>query len=341
MLKNIKRRIMDFFGSLFTVKVLDKIERYLAYAGIYEEPKEWIATHILLVIEWAMLGFVLFHFYGFFAVSRHSFATYANTVLLGILGGIIFGFLSLGIMLFNLYHKMSDRTDRVDNSLPDFLMVLSANIKAGMTPFEALKNSSLKEFGPLKEDVDYIITRSMGTISLSESLEMLTRRTMSDNVKNFVNFFNHAIRSGGRIANTLEVAADEMRETKDLRMKLWTALRAHVIFLVFVVIFALPFLLSISSQYILIFESIRGSVDSNDSNTLLINPQINVSIEFINFLSTITIIGTCFLASITIGILKDGKLLQGLKFAPILAIISYGLFVLFINVWEVFFGGIM
>lgn len=339
-MKGIKT-VKNIIGSILPKKIIETAEKYLIYAGIKNEPKEWLSLNIIIILEWALVGFVLFSFYYYITHISLSLYDWVHIIMIGGIGFVVFGIITTLLLIVYLYYKIVDRTNRINAALPDFLMVLSANTRAGMIPFEALKASSLKEFGPLKEEIDYIIQKGMGSASMSELLNILSKRTYSSNVKSFVNFFNHAIRSGGKIAETLETAANEMRKTKELKTRLWTNVRGYVIFLLFIVLIGLPFLLSISKEYIVIFESIQETSGNIKETIIIINPSINISEEFIKFVALVSIIGTSFFVSVTVGVLQEGRLFYGIKYWPIISIVSYSLFLLFCHVLESFFGGIL
>ena len=88
-----------------------------------------------------------------------------------------------------IYFKVADRTKRVEDSLPDALHLIAANLRAGMTPFQAMKVSARKEFGPLKEEIEYATTKALGTESFSKALLNMNNRIKSSILERSMKLF--------------------------------------------------------------------------------------------------------------------------------------------------------
>ena len=69
-----------------------------------------------------------------------------------------------------VYYKQKDRTERIEQALPDMLQLIASNLRAGMTPYHAMKLASRDEFGPLKEEMDYATTKALGIENFAEEM---------------------------------------------------------------------------------------------------------------------------------------------------------------------------
>src|SRR3989338_1305476 len=57
--------------------------------------------------------------------------------------------------------------DNPGHSAPGFLLLVSSNINAGMTPFNSFQVAARPEFGPLAEEIKYAVSKSLGTTSFN------------------------------------------------------------------------------------------------------------------------------------------------------------------------------
>jgi flagellar protein FlaJ len=325
------------FATIVPKYPYTRVGRMLGYAGIEEDPDVWVGIRVLL----ALLSFVIGALVPFSVLRMMGFYTFEFTAMTGadmiFLAGlsIAFGvaFLGISTLLFYLhvYYLIHDRTKRVEEVLPDFLFMIAANLRAGLTPFAAFQAAARPEFGPLEREIRVVATKTLGSISFTDALNQLTERIDSGILRRTVVFFEEGLKSGGRMAQLLETSAMEMRESEGLKKELVVSTRTYTLFLISILIFGLPLLLAISSQFLVTFSQIGSQLGQGEVSgiTTITVPTMSIDAGFVGNIALAIIVGSSLLVSIFMGVIAEGKLLYGLKNFPLLALSSWVMFLLF------------
>jgi hypothetical protein len=249
------------------------------------------------------------------------------------IGLFSYGFVATtGLSYLELFFKIADRATRVEKILPDFLLLTVSNLRAGMTPYSAFIQAAKPEFGELYEEVRLSTTKAGGTTSLITALKEISLYFDSEVLRRSVDLFAKGIRSGGQLAKLLRGSADEVQRIHDLRAELTSSTRTYAIFLGFILVVVMPFLLSVSTQFVAAFLALQpestvmelegaGSIPSF-SGLVLITPEQMVTIAMV------TLVLTSLLVSALLGIINRGKALYGIKYFPLFAIASVVVFFL-------------
>jgi len=319
------------FSSFFKPRSKDKVSSLLAYAGIETSPEIWIGSRLLMLALFGIVGFMvpmtLFQY-----LDLKDFPILADTSLparLVVGTGTAIAFMAiLGMLVYmHLYYLISERTHRVEKVLPDFLLMVSANLRSGMTPFAAFQAAARPEFGPLQTEILYISSRSLGSESFSDSIKQLTNNIDSGMLRRMVAFFENELKSGGKLAYLLETSAEEIRETEEVKTQMVLATKSYAVFLAFILIFGLPLLLGISTQFLGTFTKFQGHLEEGGGGKQsmvsgMSAPKLKVDVKFIDQMAFVIIVGTAFLTSVLIGVISEGKVLYGVKYFPPLAMAS-------------------
>lgn len=339
------------FASTIHEKEAGKVSQLLAYAGITGSHESWIGSRLLLAILCGIIGglipFSLFRVLGMYNLSFGLLQEGDLTVLLGLSFLLAFVSFSAVIVLvyLHVYYLISDRSKRVDDVLPDFLLMVSANLRAGLTPYAAFQAAARPEFGPLETEIKVITSKSQGSESFTEALLNLNARIDSNVLRRTVAFFENGLRSGGKLAALLETSADELRKGDEMKRDMALNTKTYAIFLVFILVIGLPLLLSISTQFLETFQKIKTQIGGSDSDTQHISPisspQLHISPESLQTMTYIIIIGTSILTSVAIGVITEGKLLYGLKYSVPLMFFSLLMYYLFRTMLGGFLGGLV
>ena len=224
-----------------------------------------------------------------------------------------------------IYFKVEDRTRRIESYLPDFLQLISANISAGMTPFQALKVSARPEFGPLKEEIDRVTVKALGMESFSEALTDINKRIRSDSLKRSLQLFTSSMKAGGKLAHLLEELSTDISQTNSLKKELNTTTKSYVLFILFIILLGMPLLLAISLHFIESINTISLWQEPGFGFSSLSNKD-TISIEFLTKISFVTLILTSVFSSMLLGAIKEGKLKYGLRYSLFMIIGSLIMF---------------
>jgi pilus assembly protein TadC len=244
------------------------------------------------------------------------------------------------IFYIAIYFKIEDRTQRVEKVLPDALQLMASNVRAGMTPFQSLKLSARKEFGPLEEEIKLATAKALGTESFAETLLDMSKRIKSEMLDRAMKLFTTAMRSGGHLAILLEDLSDDIAENRSLRKELVTNTKTYTVFIMFTVIIGTPLLLAISIHFIEVITNLQSvaTVGGTGFGLGFLAGELNISVSFLVKASYAMLVGTSLLACILLGVIVRGKPKYGLRYTPMVVIGSLAVFAALRYAVSSFFG---
>lgn len=282
------------------------------------EKVERIKTKLLVVfIIGLILAFLLFIFTKNWIVSIVVF---------------VFSF-----VLFFLYiyikkaMKKAERIRNIESAFPDFLQLMSSNLRAGMTIDRAMLLSSRPEFSFLDKE----ILKAGKDIATGKSFEYalldMSKRIGSKKIEKTIILINSGIMAGGNLAVLLEETASNMREREFVEKRAASNVLMYVIFIFIAVSFGAPLLFSLSSILVETLSNLLSgfpSVETAYSGMPLTLSGISISINFVLYFCLIFIIVIDLLASLVLGLVSKGDEKEGMRYLLPIVIISLAVFFL-------------
>ena len=326
-----KHQFMRRLSSVYPKKFSKSISDQLHYSGTNSDHRVWLGQGLVSSISMSFLVIILYLVYSAISGSSLSPAFLRVRVPYFIIGFLLTFIATQAIRFFSLYLKVLDRTSQVEKILPDFLSLTVSNLRAGMAPFAAFVNAARPEFGEFSSEIRLAAARAAGTDSLIDSFGEIKSAFRSSILDRIVNMFAKGMKSGAHLSKLLTSSAEEIRHIQDLRAELATSTRTYTIFLGFIVIVVMPFLLSVSNQFIAVFLSIHVGSDSGlDTSSLQNMPSFSGNISItpneMFMVSILTLLMTNMFVSVLIGLIGRGNAVYGLKYLPIFAIASILMF---------------
>jgi len=238
------------------------------------------------------------------------------------------------IVAYYLIRKTLKRTARIkkiETAFPDFLQLMSSNLRAGMTIDKALLLSVRPEFAPL--DMEILQTGKDLTTGkdIESSLKDLSKRINSPKIHKTILLLISGIRAGGDLAILLEQTAVSMRERGFVEKKAASSVLMYVIFIFLAVSLFAPALFSLSTILVEVLTNILSGIPQVDANVNMpfTFSNVNISVNFIKYFSIIFMIIIDIFASLVLGLVSKGDEKQGLRYLPIM--IGLGLAVFFLS----------
>jgi len=240
------------------------------------------------------------------------------------------------IILFGVFNAMLvlsvDRRGRfVDEILPDALLLISANIRAGYIPSRALMLSARREFGPLADAIKRAGKEIMTGASLNEGMREIPKRIKSEDLGRTIQLIIEGIKGGGQIVTLLEENAVDIRRRQAIRKEIRANIMMYAIFIAFAGCLGAPGLYALSGYLTNTMSSITPDMSMSSELTSKVSfiqmSGVNISQEFLFQFSIAAILLTTVFGGIILGLINSGRERDGLKYAPILAVI--GLLVFF------------
>jgi len=255
--------------------------------------------------------------------------TFNKNLILSAISFFLVFIISLLYFHFKKELKISGRIRKIEGVFPDFLQLMSSNLRAGMTIDRSILISSRPEFRPLDEEIlktGRDITTGKGA---GEALLNMADRIGSEKIKKTILLIISGIKSGGDLAILLEETSVNLREREFLEKKASSNVLMYVIFISMAVAVFAPGLFSLSTVLVEILTEIMSGVPVQDTtvNMPFTFSGINVSTNFIKYFSILFIVVIDFFACLILGLVNKGNEKEGLKY--LLPILASSLFVFF------------
>jgi len=321
-------RVFERFGLMVPGRYRRHMERMLVYAGDHRPAEHVLGVSVFLGIVGFFSASVMTAFFfpqSFPPVREDVVPLWSPFSLIGI---AVFILIQLAFYML-IYFKMVKRTEQIEKYLPDFLQLLAANIRAGMTPFQALKFSAKDEFGDLNKEVERASTKGLGTGSFSDALMQIKESVNSKALTRSIQLFVSSMKSGARMAKILEESAKDLAETRSLKHELVTNTKMYTMFIFFTVLVGTPFLLNISIRLLGMISSMREKSVSSGGEGFgmsFLAGQIDITPDFLFNIAIAMLFVTALSAGSLMGVIKEGKIKYGFKYVPIIAFLSIVIF---------------
>jgi len=138
-------------------------------------------------------------------------------IILGIAFGLIIIIMSVVILVLPKL-KMGSRSNEASRELPFALRQMATELRAGIGMHDSMRSIALSGYGPLSEE----FARALEEIKYGETTEKalvdMSDRVDSDGLKRAIYQITRTLSSGGDLAKTLNVIAEDT--AYELRMKL-------------------------------------------------------------------------------------------------------------------------
>jgi len=155
------------------------------------------------------------------------------------------------VLVYAVINLLADkRTDEVESTLPDVLQIISANISAGMTPYNALWVSARKEFGALAEEIKIAQKETLGGKPFAESLTDMAHRVRSNILQRTIRLIIQGMKAGGELPNILQGIGADIRQMRLLQKEMAANTMSYTLFILFGMILGAPLLFSVSIQFV-------------------------------------------------------------------------------------------
>jgi len=231
--------------------------------------------------------------------------------------------------LFRNSLKKSARIRKMEEVFPDFLQLMSSNLRAGIIIDRAMLLSVKEEFHPLDKEIQ-LTGREIATgKEIEEALLDMSKRIKSDKIHKTILLILSGIRAGGNIATLLEETSVNMRERGFIEKRAASNVLMYVIFIFVAVAFGGPFLFGLSTLLVGTLTGLLSGMPAGGATNLPFTmSDITISADFIKYFALVFIVVTDILASMILGLVNRGEEKEGIRYLIPLLAISLGVFFL-------------
>ena len=295
------KRLQKAYQDLLEYCDIDTpLDRYLSYTLIIGFIVSFILS--LFIRIFASVSFLLL-FLGIFLLFQ----------------GVIYAWLTL---------TADSRAKFIETLLPDVLQLMASNLRAGLTPDRALLLSGRPEFGRFREEINRMGKEMATGKELHKALTSFGERVKSEKLKKTFQLIVSAMASGGELADLLEQTASNLRQQKLVEERIRSSVLVYVIFIFSAIAFGSPMLYGLSSFLVEVITDVFSKVQlppGGSTGMPISFTEVSISVSFVNTYVIVALISTSIMGSLILGLISKGKEKEGLKFLPVLIIITISL----------------
>jgi pilus assembly protein TadC len=330
------------FGKAFIFKsIRPRIRGFFLKAGYDDVPYGFFGWlfYISLIVTYFTYIILLY--------PRISNASTNDTVILVLtfLSWVIIQatvlFLIIMYVYFSLNITIYTRTKEIESILPDYLQVVSSNLKGGLSFEKALWAAIKPEFGVIAKEVTMVYKKVMTGNDLSEALEEFTDKYESPILKRSFDLIIGEVESGGEIASIVDKVVENIRKTKALKEEMSASTLTYMIFIGAIVIIIAPALFALSYYLLHIMIGFSSQLSNlNSPNMPLSFSADSISPEDFRTFSMMAVLMISFFSSLIMSIIEKGDIKGGIKYIPAFMLSSVIFYYIFLAAFGYFFGGI-
>jgi len=269
------------------------------------------------------IGFVTLQIYFSLALTAITIFFLKNLIL-----SFIAFFVGFIFFIFLLYLSVENSKKFAEVVLPEYISLLSSNIKSGMTLEAAIVASCRKEFGIIDKIFRRIGKEIYSGKSVEEVLDKYSKKYKIDVLQRFLYLLKEGVKKGSKISDLLFEISEDLRSRNVLKKELGAIVSLYVMFIFFAAALGMPVLFGIVTYFV---QTIQTIAPKDFEAKLPINlplsfKGINIDTKFINNFAILMIFVTSFFSSMMIGALKEGNEKIGLKYFPLILAIALGVY---------------
>jgi len=234
------------------------------------------------------------------------------------------------LSIYFMFSLKADATAKfVENILPDALQLMASNLRAGLTTDRALLLSARPEFGVLSEEINNIGKKITLGEDITNALTEMGKSFKSEKLKKTILLIVSGLRSGGELTDLLDQTAENLRQEKFLDEKIRTNVLMYVIFIFAAIGIGAPLLFGLSTFLVGVLEKNLELIELPETTSLPITlSKTPISSSFTITFALISLITTSILGSLVLGLISKGREKFGMKFVPLLIILTLSIFFL-------------
>ena len=322
--------MIERIGRLFGKKRLKKVKQMLDYANIKTSADKFVATHLIISILFSA-------FIAFFVYNSYNIVYSAISV-----GLFLFVYFSTVLMIVSLLAEQ--RARYVESVLPDVLLLMSSNLRGGITPEEAFLLSARPEFGFVADRIKKVGKKIAAGDSLVDALSGFSKGIRSKLLEQTMQMVLDGINAGGDLSVLLESTANDLKETASIRKEVASMIFVYAIFIFMAACLIAPILYAVSIQLAGVLSELSSSIAMQFLSTKapagIKLAASGITGDFLNKFAYVNLLITAIFASFIVALINKGDEKYGIRYIPFFVGVSLALFYLSRILLASFFGGI-
>ena len=308
------------FEKLVSRNVARYISRLLDLSG-----SKMSVQHLLRIVIPGVFALFIGVSFLLYAIHINIFAA----VILGLIAG-----LSLVLVVYLLLNYMIDkRKAAVEQILPDYFQVTSANLRSGIALDRSMLLAERPEFTFFSDDVMEMNRKVFGGETFQAALQELGNKYRSIALQHAIKMMLEAQRYGGAMADLMDQLSRDLRNQQIVQKEVSGQLFMYSIFIAFAALIAAPVLYGLTSQMIVVTNSVwKGILASNPGGlpttgvSFLKPSPPKISTSFYHDFAIMSIALVTGFAALIMSTISSGSALRGIRLVPAFILVGLAIY---------------
>jgi pilus assembly protein TadC len=328
---------LEDFGKAFVPKKFrGSLREYVQKAGIKASPYKFFGILFYVTL---LLTFSIFFTAIWPQLRERAIIIQFFGALLGWAGiQLLFAFGCILIVYFYLDMTIYRRTQLMEAEFPDYLALVSSNLKGGMNIDRAMFTAIKRRFGPLAEEMALVSKKVMTGYDLADALQDFSERYDSPIIKRAMNLMIGEIEAGGRIANIIDQVVANIKNTRRLKEEMSASVVTYMIFIGAIVVVIAPALFALSFHLLSFMSAFTAKLATsgaaNVANIPFTFSEEGINTDNFKYFSYVAIVLIAIFSSMIVSIIENVNINSGLKYLPIFtigALVTYSVFMIILG----------
>lgn len=325
-------------GMLPYLEQFRHLRTYLIQAGIKLEP---LQVYIILYSLTAVIDLSLLFYILYLTLQNEIGLIYLLVISLVM---ITLGYALIFLLIWLIFTLMLDylkfkRKTEVEEVLPEFLRLVSANHRSGLPLDISLWKANRDRFGVLSEEINHIARSTYASGSLIKPLEEFSKKYDSNLLKRVISNLIEGIKTGSEMAPLLDNIALDMVKIRYLRKDLATEVEHYMLFITITVLVISPFMFGMAHKMSGLIESVKGILADTMDESVVGVTRVPVMLEisatqekkfsyYFDLFVYLMLATNSIISVLLTSTVKYGNVKQELKKIPVIYVISILIYVI-------------
>ena len=228
-----------------------------------------------------------------------------------------------GTGIYGTYQMLhARRISKIDAVFPDFVRDLAESRRAGMTFTKAILFASKGNYGLLTPEIQKISQQVSWGGDINDALRAFAERVNTKAIQRTISLIIEASKSGGNVADVLDVAAKDARELKMLEAERKTSMLSYVIVIYVGIYVFLAVVLILLTSFI---PAMVGTEGSQSMQGIMGGGSL-ASQQEITGVFYLACIVQAFGSALVAGVFEDGRYTSSVKHVFIMVLTTWLIF---------------
>lgn len=305
------------------------LRKYVSKAGYQEVPYRMFGITFYALLSLFLFIYVGFVIPAFAKVSLGVAFAYYFFSAMGILAALAACAFMFIHFIFNM--KIYSRTKELEQILPDYLTLVSTNLKGGMSFERALWDAIKPEFGILANEIGLVSKKVMTGNDIVDALNEFVLKYESPILRRNFQLIISEFQSGGQIVTVIDRVIANLKKTQLLKKELVASTVTYMIFIGALVTVVGPVLFALSYQLFFLIQGFMGTVAASSTTTQVSAIQLSapdIKPGDFRLFSILAIVVIATGSGCITSVIEKGDLSGVVKYAPMYIMVA--LFMYFI-----------